>query len=70
MLGITGFKVSLCLAYIRLVNKQKTYRQITWGILWGCVLSHIGGILVLMFQCKPVSTASGSFEPVSQMITD
>ncbi|KAH0613717.1 uncharacterized protein H6S33_005603 [Morchella sextelata] len=54
MLGITGFKVSLCLAYIRLVNKQKTYRQITWWILWGCVLSHIGGILVLMFQCKPV----------------
>lgn len=54
MLGITGFKVSLCLAYIRLVAKQRTYRRLTWWIMITCVLTHFGGILVLLFQCKPV----------------
>lgn len=54
MLGITGFKVSLCLAYIRLVAKQRGYRRLTWWIMITCVLTHFGGILVLLFQCKPV----------------
>ena len=55
MLGILGFKVSLCLAYLRLLSAQRTYRRITWAVLITCALTHLGGILVLMFQCKPVS---------------
>ena len=55
MLGILGFKVSLCLAYLRLLSSQRAYRRITWAVLIACTLTHLGGILVLMFQCKPVS---------------
>ncbi|PWW80904.1 hypothetical protein C7212DRAFT_162016 [Tuber magnatum] len=54
MLGILGFKVSLCFAYLRLVEKRRMYRRITWTVLITCTLAHISGILVLMFQCKPV----------------
>jgi hypothetical protein len=54
MLGVLGFKVSLCFAYLRLVEKRRVYRRITWAVLITCTLAHIGGTLVLMFQCNPV----------------
>ena len=62
MLGILGFKVSLCLAYLRLLSAQRTYRRITWTVLVTCALTHLGGILVLMFQCKPVSKNTPPFD--------
>ncbi|ELR05656.1 hypothetical protein VC83_02952 [Pseudogymnoascus destructans] len=55
MAGITGFKVALCLSYLRILNKSnKTYRKFVWVVLVTCVLGHLGGTLVLIFQCKPV----------------
>lgn len=57
MAGITGFKVALCLSYLRILNKSnKAYRKFVWVVLITCVLSHLGGTLVLIFQCKPVHT--------------
>ena len=56
MIGITGFKVALCLAYLRIVNRDnRFYRPLIWAIMVTCVLSHLGGTLVLVFQCRPVS---------------
>ncbi|KFY72041.1 hypothetical protein V499_07810 [Pseudogymnoascus sp. VKM F-103] len=55
MAGITGFKVALCLSYLRILNKSnKAYRKFVWIVLITCVLGHLGGTLVLIFQCKPV----------------
>lgn len=57
MAGITGFKVALCLSYLRILNKSnKAYRKFVWVVLITCVLGHLGGTLVLIFQCKPVHT--------------
>ncbi|RPA93286.1 hypothetical protein L873DRAFT_1705741 [Choiromyces venosus 120613-1] len=63
MLGILGFKVSLCFAYLRLVAKQRVYRRVTWVVLTTCTLAHIGGILVLMFQCKPIKKSWSPLTP-------
>lgn len=56
MVGITGFKVALCLAYLRIVppNKKRTFRPMIWLVLVACVLCHLAGILILVFQCLPV----------------
>ncbi|KAI9753036.1 MAG: hypothetical protein M1815_000135 [Lichina confinis] len=56
MVGITGFKVALCLAYLRIVppNKKRTFRPLIWLVLVACVLCHLAGILILVFQCLPV----------------
>ncbi|KAI9843364.1 MAG: hypothetical protein M1838_002653 [Thelocarpon superellum] len=55
MIGITGFKVALCLAYLRIVNRDnRYYRPLIWTIMITCVLGHLGGTLVLIFQCRPV----------------
>jgi hypothetical protein len=56
MIGILGFKIALCLAYLRILSYgQRAYRYAVWFVLVACVLGHIGGTLVLIFQCKPVS---------------
>jgi hypothetical protein len=55
MAGITGFKIALCISYLRILNQSNTlYRNIVWGVLITCVLGHLAGTLVLLFQCKPV----------------
>lgn len=55
MAGITGFKVALCISYLRVLSQSMSiYKAVVWGILSTCVLSHLGGTLVLLFQCKPV----------------
>jgi len=55
MAGITGFKVALCLSYLRILSKShKLYQKVVWAVLITCVLSHAAGTLVLIFQCKPV----------------
>lgn len=57
MIGILGFKVALCLAYLRILsNGQRTYRYVVWFVLVACILGHIAGTLVLILQCQPVST--------------
>lgn len=55
MAGITGFKAALCISYLRILKQSnKNYRIVVWVVGISCVLSHIGGTLVLLFQCKPV----------------
>lgn len=55
MAGITGFKVALCFAYLRItLNTKPVYRRIIWIIMVFTVLSHFGGTLVLFFQCTPM----------------
>lgn len=59
MAGITGFKVALCLAYLRITggrtkSDQSRYRTLIWCMLVFAVVSHLGGTLVLLFQCNPV----------------
>lgn len=64
MIGILGFKVALCLAYLRILSHgQRAYRYVVWLVLVACVLGHIGGTLVLILQCQPVSCA-----PVSVLL--
>ncbi|OAL71792.1 integral membrane protein [Trichophyton violaceum] len=56
MAGITGFKVALCIAYLRIIrhSSEKSYRHVVWGIMIFTILSHVAGTLVLFFQCSPV----------------
>ncbi|KAF4551200.1 Hypothetical protein D9617_14g076570 [Elsinoe fawcettii] len=56
---ITGFKVGLCLAYLRLITQtsMNKYRLLIWGALWFSVLAHIAIILALFFYCDPVQKA-------------
>lgn len=58
MAGITGFKVALCLSYLRILqNTNNRYRIIIWIVLISCVFGHLAGTLILIFQCSPVSIA-------------
>lgn len=56
MAGITGFKVALCFAYLRITgsNIKSTYRKVIWAVMMFSIFSHLGGTLVLIFQCSPV----------------
>ncbi|KAI9857527.1 MAG: hypothetical protein M1824_004787 [Vezdaea acicularis] len=55
MAGITGFKVALCLAYLRIVHRNnRFYKTLIWTVGVFAVLTHVAGTLVLIFQCKPV----------------
>lgn len=56
MAGITGFKVALCFAYLRITgsNLNSRYRRVIWGFMVFAILTHLGGTLVLIFQCRPI----------------
>jgi len=56
MAGIAGFKVALCFAYLRITgsNTKSIYRRIIWFFMIFTILSHLGGTLVLIFQCTPI----------------
>lgn len=56
MAGITGFKVALCFAYLRITGNsiKSRYRKVIWTFMVFTILSHLGGTLVLFFQCNPV----------------
>ena len=56
MLGILGFKVALCFAYLRITgnNIKSTYRRVIWLFMVFTILTHVGGTLVLLFQCRPM----------------
>jgi hypothetical protein len=56
MMGILGFKVALCLSYLRIISPaQRKYRLIVWGVLVYACLSNFALTLVIIFTCKPVS---------------
>lgn len=55
-IGIMGFKVALCFAYLRITgsNIRSRYRHFIWAVMIFTILTHIGGTFVLLFQCNPV----------------
>lgn len=58
MFGILGFKVALCIAYLRILRRTNTnplYKYIIWTVMITCILGHVIGTLVLIFQCSPVA---------------
>ncbi|KAF4625375.1 hypothetical protein G7Y89_g12788 [Cudoniella acicularis] len=64
MLGLMGFKVALCLGYLRILSRgKKTYRQVIWGVMIACVVSHVVGTLFLVLVCLPLKK---SWEPYVQ----
>lgn len=56
MLGILGFKVALCLAYLRILysSGKHYYKLLIKAVMVGAILSHLVGILILLLQCIPV----------------
>lgn len=58
MAGIAGFKVALCLAYLRITggsakSGRSKYRFAILGMMVFAITSHIAGTLVLIFMCSP-----------------
>ncbi|ESZ91556.1 hypothetical protein SBOR_8057 [Sclerotinia borealis F-4128] len=55
MMGILGFKVSLCFSYLRILSMgQPKYRLLVWFVMILCILGHLAGTFVLIFNCNPV----------------
>lgn len=72
MLGILGFKVSLCLSYLRILHAtgHRLYKVLIKGVMGAAIVSHLAGILILLFQCRPVqkswiTTVEGTCMPNS-----
>lgn len=55
MFGILGFKVALCFAFLRIMktSSHTIYRGITWFVMISCIVGHVAGTFILIFQCKP-----------------
>lgn len=56
MIGILGFKVALCWAYLRILKASPNprYRILIFIVMVGAILGHVAGTLVLIFQCSPI----------------
>ena len=56
MFGILGFKVALCLAYLRILSttNKAAYKALVYLVMATCTVGHVTGTLVLIFQCSPV----------------
>ncbi|RMZ75319.1 hypothetical protein DV737_g5348, partial [Chaetothyriales sp. CBS 132003] len=56
MTGITGFKIALCVAYLRMTkhSHHSKYRVFIWTLMTCTVLGHLAVTLVLLFRCSPV----------------
>ncbi|KAB8295261.1 hypothetical protein EYC80_007172 [Monilinia laxa] len=74
MVGILGFKVSLCFSYLRILSMgQPNYRLLVWIVMALCTLGHLIGTLVLMFSCDPIqrswrpATTPGTCLPIAPL---
>ncbi|KAL8708413.1 MAG: hypothetical protein Q9220_006703 [cf. Caloplaca sp. 1 TL-2023] len=56
MIGILGFKVALCWAYLRILKASPNprYKILIYVTMIGAILGHVAGTFVLIFQCSPV----------------
>ncbi|KAI4242737.1 MAG: hypothetical protein LQ352_007180 [Teloschistes flavicans] len=56
MIGILGFKVALCWAYLRILKASPNphYKILIFIVMVGAILGHVAGTLVLIFQCSPI----------------
>ena len=58
MMGVAGFKVALCLAYLRIVPPgTNAYKPIIWMVLVSCVIAHVARTLVFLLKCKLVCSS-------------
>ena len=55
-IGILGFKVALCWAYLRILktSQKPRFRAFVWTVMIACIIGHVVGALILIFQCSPV----------------
>lgn len=56
MVGILGFKVALCWAYLRILKASPNprYKILILVVMAGAIIGHLAGTLILIFQCRPV----------------
>lgn len=56
MIGILGFKVALCWAYLRILKASPNprYKVLILIVMAGAILGHLVGTFILIFQCSPV----------------
>jgi len=71
-MGILGFKVALCFAYLRIMKSSThtLYKTITWIVMITCIIGHVAGMLVLIFQCKPIRKSWRPLTPGKCMPND
>ena len=71
-LGILGFKVALCLAYLRILKTSSNprYKALIITIMIACILGHVLGALILIFQCSPVRKSWRPLTPGSCLPND
>ncbi|KAL8803789.1 MAG: hypothetical protein Q9200_006077 [Gallowayella weberi] len=65
MMGILGFKVALCWAYLRILKASPNphYKYLILAVMVGAILGHVAGTFVLIFQCSPVSKSLAPLDP-------
>ena len=56
MIGILGFKVALCCAYLRILEASPNphYKILIYVAMVGAIIGHVVGTFILLFQCSPV----------------
>ncbi|KAL8968542.1 MAG: hypothetical protein Q9183_002417, partial [Haloplaca sp. 2 TL-2023] len=56
MAGILGFKVALCIGYLRIIqtSSHPKYKTTIYATGLSAIAGHLAGTLVLIFQCSPV----------------
>ena len=57
MTGVLGFKIALCIAYLRILQTSANagYKSLTYFVLFSCMLGHVVAVFLLIFQCIPVT---------------
>lgn len=55
MIGILGFKVALCWAYLRILKASPNprYKILIYVVMAGAIIGHVVGTFILLFQCSP-----------------
>ncbi|KAL8858715.1 MAG: hypothetical protein Q9178_004803 [Gyalolechia marmorata] len=56
MIGILGFKVALCWAYLRILEASPNprYKILIYVAMVGAIIGHVVGTFILLFQCSPI----------------
>ncbi|KAL1296905.1 hypothetical protein AAFC00_004517 [Neodothiora populina] len=54
--GIAGFKLALCVSYLRLTEgaDKRTYRRVIWTVGIASTLFHFAFMLIVLFWCIPL----------------
>lgn len=65
MMGILGFKVALCWAYLRILKASPNphYKTLILVVMAGAIIGHVTGTFILIFQCSPISKSLNKKSP-------